>query len=230
MNAKRSAARSAARNASAPNAGTRIVGAPVPPLLPYAGPVYVLLVGEAPGPRGADKSGVPFFGDAAGKHLYDALEALGAITLPLGVRDLPWDGAGFATAGLRPVAHGVALGNAFTCCPTDNGSTFRAPSRSELEGDVNVARIHAELSALEARGLRGIVTMGRVAARTMDVVLRAAPRPALVRRAVPHPSAQGLLSMAPNRGRGARMADLQANWRVLLCEATVEAGFVAPPQ
>ncbi len=211
---------------SAETTAARIVGAPVAPLLPATGPVYVLLVGEAPGPRGADRSGVPFFGDAAGKHLYDALQTLGAVAMPDAARDVPWDGARFAAAGVRPVALGVALGNAFSCCPTDNGSTFRAPSRSELEGDANVARLHAELSALEARGLRGVVTMGRVAARTLDVVLRAAPRPALIRRAVPHPSAQGLLSMAPNRGRGARMADLQANWRALLCQATVEAGFV----
>jgi len=51
----------------------RILGTPVPMLMPLDGPVHVLLVGEAPGPRGADKSGVPFLGDAAGKVLYDVL-------------------------------------------------------------------------------------------------------------------------------------------------------------
>ena len=30
--------------------------------------------------------------------------------------------------------------------------------------------------------------------------------------ALPHPSAQGLLTSAPNRGKGARMADLEAAW------------------
>jgi len=30
--------------------------------------------------------------------------------------------------------------------------------------------------------------------------------------ALPHPSAHGLLTSAPNRGKGARMADLEAAW------------------
>ena len=54
---------------------SRIVGEPVPPCFPEAGHVRVLCIGEAPGPRGADKSGVPFFGDRAGAPLYRALVA-----------------------------------------------------------------------------------------------------------------------------------------------------------
>jgi hypothetical protein len=46
--------------------------------------------------------------------------------------------------------------------------------------------------------------------------------------AMPHPSAQGLLSMAPHRGRGARMADLQALWRHRCAEALLAAGLPAP--
>jgi len=206
---------------------TRIRGTPVPPLLPAAGPVSVLLVGEAPGPRGADKSGVPFFGDAAGAPLYSALASIGAVQLPSEVHGLPWDGTAFASAGLRPVAHGIALGNAFDRCPTDDGQRFRAPSRAELEGDENVRRLVRELDALVARGLCGLVTLGRVATRTMDVVLSHHPRPSLIRRAVPHPSAQGLLSMAPNRGKGARMADLQQAWREQCAAMVIEAGFPA---
>ena len=34
----------------------------------------------------------------------------------------------------------------------------------------------------------------------------------LTLHALPHPSAQGLLTSAPNRGKGARMADLEADW------------------
>ncbi|MBL0171348.1 MAG: hypothetical protein IPP90_11555 [Gemmatimonadaceae bacterium] len=206
-------------------AAVRIVGEPVPPLLPDRGPVYVLLVGEAPGPRGADKSGFPFFGDAAGRHLYQALSRLGAVSLPPAIETLPWDGARFRAAALRPVARGVALGNAFDRCPTDDGLSFRAPTRSELEGPENVARLNAELMALQARGLRGVVTLGRVATRTMDVVLAHAPLPTLVMRAVPHPSAQGLLSMAPDRGKGARMADLQEAWMVRCRDLIFEAGY-----
>lgn len=206
----------------------RILGTPVPMLLPNEGPVHVLVVGEAPGPRGADKSGVPFFGDAAGKHLYGALRRLGAIVLPPEVDALPWDGAEFTAAGLVPVAHGVALGNAYDRCPTDDGQSFRAPIRSEIESARNFARLNRDLDALTARGLRGIVTLGRVATRTFDALLKQKPRPALARRSLPHPSAQGLLSMAPDRGKGAKMADLQEAWTVR-CEYTlIQAGYPAP--
>ncbi|MCC6243067.1 MAG: hypothetical protein IT353_09515 [Gemmatimonadaceae bacterium] len=204
----------------------RIRGEAVPTLLPAHGPVHVLLIGEAPGPRGADKSGFPFFGDAAGRHLYRVLSRTGAVAVPAQLWEQPWDGAGFASAGLIPVAHGVALGNAFPCCPTEDGFAFRAPSKRELEGPENLTRLATELCTLAARGLVGVLTMGRVATKTMDVVFNDPRVPTLTRRAIPHPSAQGLLSMAPNRGKGARMADLQALW-MDQCEALlVECGFV----
>jgi uracil-DNA glycosylase len=208
----------------------RILGTPVPMLVPADGPVHVLVIGEAPGPRGADKSGVPFFGDAAGRHLYSALERLGAITMPAQVADLEWDGARFTTAGLTPVAHGVALGNAYDRCPTDNGQAFRAPQRSELESPHNLARLQREVELLRSRGLRGVVTLGRVATRTFDTLFQRVPMPDLARRALPHPSAQGLLSMAPNRGKGAKMSELQDVWMVQCQLAIVQAGFPAPAE
>lgn len=210
--------------------GSRIVGTAVLPLLPPEGPVHVLLLGEAPGPRGADKSGVPFFGDAAGKHLYAVLRRMNAVALPIRIDALPWDGATFAAAQLAPIAHGIALENAFDRCPTENGTTFRAPTRVELEGTDNIARLTRELVTLRARGLRGIVTLGRVAMKTMDVVLTRMPMDGLVRRAMAHPSAQGLLSMAPDRGRGAKMADLIDAWKVKCERAIIEAGFVVAEQ
>ena len=203
----------------------RIIGNTVPVLTPIDGPIHVLLVGEAPGPRGADKSGFPFFGDAAGKHLYQVLARMGAVTLPDAVATLPWDGARFRDAGLHPVAHGVALGNAYDRCPTDDGVSFRTPARVELEGPDNLRRLAAEVTRLQARGLRGVVTLGRVATRTMDMVL--VQFPTITRAAVPHPSAQGLLSMAPDRGKGARMADLQEAWMLLCRDRIVDAGFPA---
>ena len=39
----------------------RILGTPVPALFPAKGPVGALIYGEAPGPNGADKSGIPFW-------------------------------------------------------------------------------------------------------------------------------------------------------------------------
>jgi hypothetical protein len=207
----------------------RIVGLVVPTRLPRVGPVHVLVVGEAPGPRGADKSGIPFWGDAAGAPLYHTLAALGAVTLPPAVAGGPWDGAHFAALGLVPDLHGVALGNAWPACPTNDGDRFRAPSRAELESPGNLTRLHRELAALRPRGLQGVVALGRVAARTMARALEGQEGAGVRLATVPHPSAQGLLSMAPQRGRGARMADLQALWRHRCAEALLAAGLPAPP-
>lgn len=209
------------------SSAARIRGTPVPMLLPSSGPVHVLLIGEAPGPRGADKSGVPFLGDAAGKVLYDVLVRLGAMILPPEIERMAWDGSLFAASGIVPVAQGVALGNAFDCCPTDNGETFRAPTRTELEGTANIARLSRDIASLRARGLKGIVTLGRVSTRTIDTLFKRTPMPELARRAVPHPSAQGLLSMAPDRGKGAKMADLQEAWMVRCQYAVLQAGYPA---
>lgn len=206
---------------------TRIVGAPVLPLLPTSGDVRVLIVGEAPGPRGADKSGVPFFGDAAGKHLYLALRKLGAVSLPDSVDDVKWDGAQLRAAGYSPVAHQISLTNAFNRCPTDDGSHFRAPSKDELEGDANTTRLRGEIDALSTRGLSGIVTLGKVATRTMQQLVHNHYQDRIPVYALPHPSAQGLLSMAPNRGRGARMADLQEGWMQQCMDAIRSAGYSA---
>jgi uracil-DNA glycosylase len=203
----------------------RIAGTSVPPLLPEAGPVHVLIVGEAPGPRGADKSGVPFFGDAAGEHLYGLLAEMGAADVPDACASLKWDGALFAAHSLRPALHGVALGNAYDQCPSDDGLRFRAPTRAELESSANIDRVRAELRLLGERGLRGVVTLGRVATRTLDIACDTREFAALVRRAVPHPSAQGLLSMAPDRGRGARMAELKQAWKERCRAAIEDAGW-----
>jgi hypothetical protein len=206
-----------------------IAGRAVPLLAPAAGSVDVLVLGEAPGPRGADKSGYPFFGDAAGKHLYRALEGVGAATLAPAVWNGAWDGARFAANALSPAMHRVALTNAFDRCPTDDGEHFRAPSRRELTGDDNFARLQRDLDGLHTRGLKGVLTLGRVAANTMDAFFDAHPMPELTRRAIPHPSAQGLLSMAPNRGKGARMSDLQQMWMEQCQRLLNEAGFRSTP-
>lgn len=207
----------------------RILSTPVPMLMPLDGPVHVLLVGEAPGPRGADKSGVPFLGDAAGKVLYDVLVRLGAMTLPPEIETMEWDGSLFVANNIVPVAHGVALGNAYDRCPSDDGATFRAPMRAELEGPANLARLAKDIGTLRDRGLKGVVTLGRVATRTVETLFRKHPMPELARRALPHPSAQGLLSMAPDRGKGAKMADLQEAWMVRCQYSILQAGYPAPP-
>lgn len=203
-----------ARGAASP----RIRGIAVPARLPDSGPVHALCVGEAPGPRGADKSGVPFFGDRAGLPLYRALVAAGACTLPDPVFDGPWDGARFAALGWVPSLRGVALANAFDRCPSNDGVKFRAPTRSELESPTNLDRLGAECAAARARGLRAVLALGAVAARTMQTLAARAPElfTGITILPLPHPSAQGLLSAAPDRGRGARLADLAAAWEATL--------------
>ena len=210
------------KSATAPS---RIIGEPVAALIPQHGRVLVMLVGEAPGPRGADKSGVPFFGDAAGIHLYSALRELNAMHLPEVIDSLPWDGAVFAEQGLKPTPEGIALGNAYNRCPTDDGSSFRAPKRSELTSEENIRRLDSDIDLLVERGLRGIVTMGRVAGTTIDFVLRSNPRPELIRRAVVHPSARGLLSTVRGQAGSKTMPELQAMWKKQCQSAVREAGY-----
>jgi len=232
MSAKRAVPKRAvptqATTASARSTSPRILGEPVRPCFPDAGHVRVLCIGEAPGPRGADKSGVPFFGDRAGAPLYRALVAAGGCTLPEAVASLPWDGTAFASHGLRPVMQGVALGNAFDRCPTSDGQRFRAPSRAELESAENMARLAHDIDRASARGLRRIVALGRVASLTMAMVVGAHPDrwPPVILTSVPHPSAQGLLAAAPDRGRGLRLADLAAAWEAELA-AVIRADLEA---
>lgn len=213
---------SGARTANA----RRIQGLPIPARYPAAGPVHAICIGEAPGPRGADKSGVPFFGDRAGLPLYRALVAAGACTLPDGVHDGPWDGSRFALAGWEPELHGVAVANAFDRCPTNDGIKFRAPTRSELESAKNFTRLAAECAAAQARGLRTVFALGAVAARTMRTLAEREPHifAGIAIVALPHPSAQGLLAAAPDRGRGARLADLAAAWESTLAAHIRDCG------
>jgi uracil-DNA glycosylase len=151
-----------------------------------------MLFGEAPGPRGADQSGIPFWGDRAGASVYRALEAAGLAQVPPGAyRD--WDGARFRDLGLAPVLRGAALSNAFPLCPTRDFQTFRAPTDAELLAGPNQERLVAEE--------RAQWVFGR---------LQGAPRFSL--HLLPHPSAQGLLQAAPGKGKGLKLDDLRQAW------------------
>jgi uracil-DNA glycosylase len=196
----------AARASKSPG---RISGAPVPPLLPIdpTSPIRAVLVGEAPGPRGADQSGLPFFGDRAGKALYAALGQAGVLTWIGDPTAVAWDGAALRRAGVRPMVTQVLLTNAFDRCPTDDGAKFRAPTRAERESDANLARLRNDIALATSRGADRICCLGKVAASVVMLL-----DTGLTVHALPHPSAQGLLTSAPNRGKGARMADLEAAW------------------
>jgi uracil-DNA glycosylase len=195
----------------------RILCTVVPGLFPlHDGPVHTLISGEAPGPLGADKSGVPFTGDAAGEPLFRALLLAGCARFPGGVTsldDVEWDGVALKAAGFLPEVIGVAVTNAFPSCPTDDGEKFRAPKRNatELRSPANLERLAREVAEARRRGLRQVLTMGKVARWVFESVLEL-PAQGIPVIVLPHPSAQGLLQMAPDRGKGARMADLRQEW------------------
>lgn len=193
----------------------RIHGRAVSPCFPEGGMLRSILYGEAPGPRGADQSGVPFWGDGAGIPLYRALAVAGCADFADSVWER-WDGAALRDAGLWPRLLGVALSNAYPCCPTDDGKRFRAPKRSELVSSENIARLRDELRAASSRGAKRVITLGRCAAQTIKPLVEECGM-GLV--ALPHPSSQGLLMDAPGKGRGMRLEDLRAAWEKRLVAA-----------
>ena len=189
----------------------RILGTHVPARFPEAGAARVFLMGEAPGPRGADQSGIPFWGDRAGLLVYRALVARGLAEVPEAAWH-PWDGARFRAEGLVPVLKGVALGNAYPRCPTDDGHAFRAPKDRELRSPENLARLREELDRASAGRPLRLIAFGKRA-----LVLRESLKDLpLEWHALPHPSAQGLLQAAPDKGRGLKLSDLQAAWEAEL--------------
>jgi uracil-DNA glycosylase len=175
-----------------------------------------MLFGEAPGPLGADKSGIPFWGDRAGLPVYRALEQLGLARVPVEAYT-SWGGERFRQLGLRPELSEVALSNAFPSCPTRDGQTFRAPTDRELRSERNQARLTGEVrtAALRCPGRLRIITLGRRAAWILSRL--EIDRPFQLCE-LPHPSAQGLLQAAPNKGKGLKLADLQAGWEANLRE------------
>jgi len=176
--------------------------------------VKVMLFGEAPGPLGADKSGIPFWGDRAGRPVYRALEAAGLAQVPPEAY-ADWDGARLKSLGLAPMLRGVALSNAFPSCPTRDGLTFKAPSDRELASPENLARIGQELSRAAERcpGTLRVIAMGK---RAEWVFRRIEGGPVFELFTLPHPSAQGLLQAAPGKGKGLKLGDLQVAWELRL--------------
>lgn len=191
----------------------RIQGHSVPALFPASGPVSVMLFGEAPGPRGADQSGLPFWGDGAGITVYRALAATGRAEVPDAAWE-DWDGARFKALGLAPRLLGTALSNAYPACPTKDGEHFHAPSNRDLLAPANLARLTSELTrAAEGASLLRVVAFGK---RAEWVLSRLPDAPPFDLHALPHPSAQGLLQAAPGKGKGLRLEDLRAEWAARL--------------
>lgn len=195
---------------------SRIHGHPVPALFPKTGAVSVMLFGEAPGPRGADQSGIPFWGDGAGITVYRALAATGRAEVPEAAWE-DWDGARFKALDLTPRLRGTALSNAFPSCPTKDGEHFHAPSNRDLLAPANLERLSAEL----ARAMKDRTSPLQVIAfgKRAEWVLSRLPEAATFSlHALPHPSAQGLLQGAPNRGKGLKLEDLRRAWQAQLAD------------
>lgn len=195
---------------------SRIRGHAVPALFPESGPVSVMLFGEAPGPRGADQSGIPFWGDGAGITVYRALAATGRAEVPDAAWE-DWDGTRFRALGLAPKLHGTALSNAYPACPTKDGEHFHAPTNRDLLDPANLARLLSELT--QAAPLR-VIAFGK---RAEWILARLERAPPFELHALPHPSAQGLLQAAPGKGKGLRLEDLRAAWEARLRELLDQA-------
>jgi uracil-DNA glycosylase family 4 len=110
----------------------------------------LLIVGLAPGLKGANRTGRPFTGDFAGDLLYPTIEAFGFGKGPFGAR--PDDG--FHMLGAR-------VTNAVRCVPPQN-----RPTTTEIAACNRFLK--AEIEAMT--GLRAILALGLVAHKA---VLRA---------------------------------------------------------
>jgi len=199
------------KRSASPNG--RILGTRVPARFPVKGPVSVLIYGEAPGPNGADKSGIPFFGDRAGRPIYEVLEEEGRCRFTKPIDDVRWDGAALIAAGSRPVLTDVALSNAYPVCPTDDGQKFRAPTKAEMSSAANVRRVRAELVKARKRGLRHVVVLGRVADWLLGTHLGLRDDPGITYHQITHPSPLGLMGMAKRAGKGVRVSAMKEQWK-----------------
>lgn len=131
--------------------------APVPSFGPAGAPL--LIVGLAPGLRGANRTGRPFTGDYAGELLYATLLEYGFAAGPYRAR--PNDGL---------VLTGARIVNAVRCVPPENKPTTIeiATCRQFLASELSIDP-----------GPRAILTLGRIAhestLRTLGKRLAAAP-------------------------------------------------------
>ena len=115
--------------------------APVPSFGPVA--ARLLIVGLAPGLRGANRTGRPFTGDYAGDLLYATLKSYGFATGAYAAR--PDDGLTLVDARIT---------NAVRCVPPDNKPT---------PAEIRTCRAFLESTIAEMSNLRAIVTLGRIA-------------------------------------------------------------------
>jgi uracil-DNA glycosylase len=103
----------------------------------------LLIVGLAPGLRGANRTGRPFTGDYAGDLLYDTLKRFGFA-----------EGSYAASPDDGLVLNDARITNAVRCVPPENKPT---------PAEIKTCRTFLEATIAEMRSLRAIVTLGRIA-------------------------------------------------------------------
>lgn len=158
----------------------------------------VLLVGEAPGPRGANRTGYPFWGDDAGIQLYGLIGELGLLDEPFS----PWI-PGALLVGESPPAGRYAITNACTQMPVGDDGKFCAPTASRL--DVEAERLLEEIRALKPRA---ILTCGKSSAYTLAkaAILEGSTPPA--------PLARSLSGIKLEQAMAALLNQANVPWRV----------------
>ena len=119
--------------------------APVPTWLPPEGPdgVRLLIVGLAPGLRGANRTGRPFTGDFAGDLLYATLKKYGFAEGEFEAR--PDDSLTLKC---------MAITNAVRCVPPENKPTA---------AEINTCRQFLTATMERFENLQAIVTLGKIA-------------------------------------------------------------------
>jgi len=122
---------------------------PVPPFGELS--ARLLIVGLAPGERGANRTGRPFSGDVAGELLYPALHRFGfaSVTEPL-------DASGWANPAM--ILTDCRITNAVRCLPPAN-----KPTSAEIR-QCN-GYLKAELSAMP--DLKAIIALGAIAHQSL---------------------------------------------------------------
>ena len=111
----------------------------------------LLIVGLAPGLRGANRTGRPFTGDYAGVLLYETLKRFKFARGSYAAR--PDDGLTLVDARIT---------NAVRCVPPENKPTT---------AEIKTCRTFLEATIAEMRNLRAIVTLGRISHESTVVAL-----------------------------------------------------------
>lgn len=108
-----------------------------------ANSVELLVVGLAPGLRGANRTGIPFTGDDSGSLLFETLEKYGfARSLSHADADRPWR------------LNATAITNAVRCVP---------PANKPVGAEINTCRQFLSRTINQMASLRVIVTLGKIA-------------------------------------------------------------------